>query len=64
MEVVFEALFEFLLIYPGALLRWVIFRRKSVKSYLEDSPSDNVLVAVVFFVLLIAFVLVIEFLNS
>lgn len=64
MEVVFEALLEFLLIYPGAVLRWVIFRKKSIKSYLKDLPSDNVFVAVAFFVLLIAFVCLIEFLNS
>lgn len=64
MEMIVEALFEFVLIYPGALIRRLIFRQKSLRSYLDDSNSINVLTAVVFFDLLIVLVLLLEFLNS
>lgn len=45
LEIIAEAVFEFVLLwvvrYPGALIRWAIFRRRKYKEYLEDDLYAN-----------------------
>ncbi len=30
-----------LLVYPGAIIRWLIFRRKKFDDYVKDDPYKN-----------------------
>jgi|DEB0MinimDraft_3_1074331.scaffolds.fasta_scaffold08941_2 hypothetical protein len=53
MEIILEILSAVLLTYPGGFIRWVIFRRKSLKDYCEDTISYNflassIVIAVIF----------------
>jgi hypothetical protein len=53
MDVLIEALLEFVMIYPGAVVRWVFFRKRSFSSYLSDPISDNVMAFVAILVSII-----------
>ncbi len=53
MDVLIEALLEFVMIYPGAFVRWVLFRKRSFSSYLSDPISDNVMAFVAILVSII-----------
>lgn len=64
MDVLYEAFVEFLLIYPGAFIRWIIFRRRSFKSYLRDSVSHNVMTAVIFFISITLIILLVDMLLN
>jgi hypothetical protein len=59
MDVVLEAFLEFVMIYPGAFVRWVLFRKRSFKGYLNDSVSYNVVAfaAISIFIFLILLVI-------
>ncbi len=38
-----EALFSILFNYPGAVLRWIIFRKGNLQKYVQDDYSYNML---------------------
>jgi len=50
MEIILEILSAVLLTYPGGFIRWVIFRRKSLKDYCEDTISYNFIASAVIFI--------------
>jgi hypothetical protein len=52
---IFEILFQFVLIFPGAFFRWIIAgRRRKYSDYLDSSPEINILVSILVFAFLIA----------
>ncbi len=40
LEIIFQILFSFLLNYPGAAIRWILFRRRTYKEYVYGDDSD------------------------
>ena len=41
LEIVFEVLIGLIFRYPGGFIRWLIFRKRPLKSYINDSISYN-----------------------
>ncbi|MEO1257700.1 MAG: hypothetical protein AAFZ15_02855 [Bacteroidota bacterium] len=52
-----EELFALLLTYPGALIRWAFFKvfgsNKELKEYLKDQYTQNVLVGILAFIIVL-----------
>ncbi len=63
MDVVLEAFLEFVIIFPGAFVRWVLFRKRSFYSYLNDSVSDNVMAFVAISILILLIFIGIDMVN-
>ena len=39
-QILFQILFSFLFNYPGAAIRWILFRRRTYKEYVWGNDSD------------------------
>lgn len=53
MGTILEILFQFILVFPGAFIRWILGgRKRKFSDYLDSSPDVNVLVAILSFALL------------
>lgn len=60
MELLFEILLAYLLRYPGGLIRWLLFRKKPLKSYINDSISNNVYATSLFVGVIVAVVFIVK----
>jgi len=59
-EFILEVIFDWTFSYPGAFIRWLVFRKKSLKDYLDDSNMLNAAVFVIFLMVLTGVVYLIE----
>ena len=51
LEIFADILIPGIFVYPGALVRWMIFRKKSLKAYGEDIFSNVLLTLLIFSIL-------------
>lgn len=59
-RVIFEAVFNFVLGYPGAVIRWIFSRRKTFEEILESNMFVNAAIGSVFFglIVILCFILI------
>jgi hypothetical protein len=50
-EIIYEFILVTLFSYPGGFIRWILFRKKSLKAYFKDDHYNNAGVFLIFILL-------------